>query len=549
MAADVKTGNTNPGPVATADFPAAEDRLIGSVLGGRYRVGDCIGEGAMGRVYRGEQLTLKRDVAIKVIQPNLVNSEQITSRFKREVTVAQRLNHPNTVRFYDFGQTPRGQLYVVMEYLKGRTLDEVVASAGALPIKRVKEIAIQVLGSLVEAHAAGVIHRDIKPSNLMLVNQVGVKNFVKLIDFGIARDRSDMEDAGTTRPGTTLGTPRYMSPEQLRGESVGPRSDLYSLAFTLYHLAYGRPPYTGKSLYQVAEQHLSSEEVPLPPLLAESELGPVLSLAMKKAPSERFASARQMVGALTGRPDTSENDRVFESGGELASVMVDPTMDRSAVHTLIQEDQADTHFDGRTLIRSARDQTVAVLPTPREAGLRPSRLWLLVPALLLVAVLAALSLPDSSSQPDEVASPGEPEDTAERDPPVELPGVDEAVARAATHIEAAAVAALPLVVRLVVTSEPSSADVMRGETILCTTPCDTHILGETGAAALSFSLPGHIGEERAVDLSDDVAIAVVMQPEPAPERRTTRDRRSRRDREDDRARQDAETRSLVPTNF
>ena len=292
--------------------PSVTDTVIGTVLGGRYAIEQLISQGSMGRIYAGRQLALDRKVAIKVIKPDLGIHEELVARFKREALAAQMLNHPNTVRIYDFGEAATGMLYLVMEYLDGETLDKVLSRETLLSPRRVVTVAAQVLGSLIEAHEAGIVHRDIKPSNIMLVPQAGARNFVKVIDFGIARNNRDLADAAATRPGATLGTPQYMSPEQLRGSPVGPTSDLYSLGHTLYELAVGRPAYKAKTLFEVAKLHLSKSEIEITPALEETTLGVVIARAARKLPADRFPTAKKMLEELTGSAESGSYAHVIQ---------------------------------------------------------------------------------------------------------------------------------------------------------------------------------------------------------------------------------------------
>lgn len=268
------------------------------VLDGRFRIIEQIGEGGMGVVFAAEQVGLGRRVAIKTLSAEYTSNLELTRRFCREAKVVQQLNHPNTVRLYDFAQTADGLLFIVMEHLDGVTLDHVVHQRGRLPVQTVEEIGCQVLGALIEAHSLGVIHRDLKPSNLMLVNQLGARNLVKVLDFGLAL--ADVDGVTLrTRTGAIMGTPHYMSPEQARGERVTPRSDLYSLSLTMYELVMGRAAYNANSPYEVAMCHLTPEPLILPDLLANTRLGAAIARAAEKDPEDRFADAESMLELLS----------------------------------------------------------------------------------------------------------------------------------------------------------------------------------------------------------------------------------------------------------
>jgi serine/threonine protein kinase len=283
---------------ATAS-PAADDSFVpglGGRLGDRYEVLRLMRRGGMGAVYEGRQLGLDRRVAIKTLGAGVLASRVEVERFRREARIIQGLTHPNTIRLYDHGEQD-GIPYIVMEYIEGSTLDAVLRTFGKLSIETVVQIGKQVLGSLQEAHAKEITHRDIKPDNLMLCDQVGAPNFVKVLDFGLAR--VDVErPALETGPGAALGTVHYMAPEQLRGQRATPSSDLYGLALTLFELAVGRPAYTGATAYEIATHHLSDYPLVLPPDLANTRLGEVIAIAASKSPDERFPSAAEMLEAL-----------------------------------------------------------------------------------------------------------------------------------------------------------------------------------------------------------------------------------------------------------
>ena len=287
-------------PVRDQSAPAVSG-LMGRTLGERYRIVERLASSSTGgAVYRAQHALLDRFVAVKVIRQDLDPEGKLLRRFRREAKIVQQLTHPNTVRIYDYGETDDALSFIVMEFLEGRTLDEASNDWGALPISMVCAIGEQVLGSLIEAHELGIIHRDVTPDNIMLVEQLGTKNHVKLLDFGVAGFLSEVTVSFIYRPGSDLGSPVYMSPEQLRNQALGGRSDLYSLGQTLYHLATGRPAYRG-SIFEVARQHMCADELVLPPVLENTRLGRIIRRATRKIPEERFNSAQEMLHELSGR--------------------------------------------------------------------------------------------------------------------------------------------------------------------------------------------------------------------------------------------------------
>jgi serine/threonine-protein kinase len=271
----------------------------GDVLAGRYRIEAHIGAGGFGAVFRATQLNLGRPVALKVLLPDLVRQPAELERFRREAQMAQRLEHPNTVRLFDFGVAEdTGVPYMAWELLKGQPLDALLKASGQVPPARVGRIAMQVLKSLMEAHSLGIVHRDIKPSNIFLCDFSGEPDFVKVLDFGIAKATQSQTQQGLTRAGVALGTPSYMSPEQVAASGVTPVSDLYALGLVMAEMLTGRVVFTGQTGVDIALAQVSPSPVPLAPEVLNSPLGPVIQRATQKTAAHRYASATEMLQHL-----------------------------------------------------------------------------------------------------------------------------------------------------------------------------------------------------------------------------------------------------------
>ncbi|MEA2747798.1 MAG: eukaryotic-like serine/threonine-protein kinase [Myxococcales bacterium] len=267
----------------------------GHVVAGRYELVELLGQGGHGAVYRAIQRPLGREVAIKMILVEAIYADGMLERFAREAALVQRLEHPNTVRLFDFGTTEQGLPYIVFELLRGRTLAQEL-ERGTLTPFRVGRVATQVLNSLMEAHALGIVHRDIKPSNVLLVDYSGETDFVKVLDFGVARTikKDGDEKAGITHDGQIIGTPSYMAPEQIRGAAVGPQADLYALGLVMAEALTGKQIYGGDTAMQIWIKQTSDEKVPLPHVVLGSVLGPVIARATAKSTTERYPSAAAM---------------------------------------------------------------------------------------------------------------------------------------------------------------------------------------------------------------------------------------------------------------
>jgi len=270
----------------------------------------------MGVVYKAQHSTLRRATAIKLL---LKPSDSLKRRFEREARVTSRLCHPNTVQVYDYGRTPDGALYYAMEYVSGVSLSELVKSEGPQPAGRVVHLLAQIAGSLAEAHTAGLVHRDIKPANVMIQSKGGVPDHVTVLDFGLVRDLT-MEETLTARQ-MPVGTPSYMSPEQIRDEAVSASSDLYAVGGLAYYLLTGTPPFQGATAVEVCMGHLKQQPTPPSERLGQSipaELEAlVLSLLAKEA-TQRPASAIELLRqleALSGfTPWSREQARLWWSG-------------------------------------------------------------------------------------------------------------------------------------------------------------------------------------------------------------------------------------------
>ena len=267
--------------------PAQHDPLIGKVLADRFEILGRIGEGGTGVVYKAKQITVDRTVAIKVLGAHVSSDPQWVKRFHNEARAAARLDHPNTVRMIDFGETKEGLLFIAMEYLHGRPLSDEISRLGKIPPHRALRIISQACQSLQEAHTQGIIHRDIKPDNVFLVEMKGSGDFVKVLDFSVAK--MDTPDAQLTRAGTVFGTPAYMSPEQARGVKLSPQSDVYACGIVLYEMLTGKPPFEAALPMEVVMMHLRQKPAPL--VGFPEPLVRLVMKALEKTPDRRQQSA------------------------------------------------------------------------------------------------------------------------------------------------------------------------------------------------------------------------------------------------------------------
>ena len=287
-------------------LPRVADELIGKqVDNGEYVIVDRIGSGGMGSVYKAEQPSMNRMVAIKVLHPRFATRDDLVARFRREARAMSQLSHPNTARVYKYGALDDGAVYFVMDYLEGRNLAAWVRENGPMEAERAIAVMVQVCGALEEAHRAGIVHRDLKPENVFLTQQSGTADFPKVLDFGLAKMSEKQMGRGSmmfTQQGMVFGTPEFMSPEQAQGEALDQRSDIYSLALILYELITGKLPFDAKTPLDMMKAHVRdvpiplSQRVPGKPFWPEFEA--VMNKALAKNPNDRYASAAEFGEAL-----------------------------------------------------------------------------------------------------------------------------------------------------------------------------------------------------------------------------------------------------------
>jgi serine/threonine protein kinase len=376
---------------------AAEDPLIGTVIAERYRVDAKIGDGGMGAVYRVEHTHMRKRLALKVLHRELCAYPEIVARFEREAMAAANIEHPNVANATDFGKLADGTFYLVLEYVEGLDLRQLLQRDRALEPARAAHIALQILGALGRAHELGIVHRDLKPENILLVEKEHDREFAKVLDFGIARvpvgalgtqRRTGRDLQPLTRAGTVYGTPEYMAPEQALGESVDGRADLYALGVLLFEMVSGARPYDDVDKIALLGAHVSK---PIPSL-AQKARGPLpdglealVTRALAKKPDERFQTAAEFAGALfdlgfdAPMPTTRHLARSAEPrqhvDQEAASAGADP---RPAVRIPAEGSvPADKDAELATTARAA-----AIASPPAASGLAPQQVQPRAPALV-----------------------------------------------------------------------------------------------------------------------------------------------------------------------
>ena len=366
-----------------------DDQLIGQVLAGKYRIEEKIDEGGMGCVYRATHVLMEKTVAVKVLHPALAADDRIVARFTREAKAASRISHPHAINVTDFGESEKGVVYMVMEFLRGRTLKDIIRAGGPLPLARTVEIIRQVAGALDDAHAEGVVHRDLKSDNIMLEEVAGGGDWAKVLDFGIAKIQQDVDqtDPGLTAPNLIIGTPQYMSPEQCSQASrIDARSDIYSFGVILFEMLAGHVPFTGDSPTAIMMKHM---QAPPPSVLDERKdlppgVGRVVARALAKRPEDRFQKAGELADALAA---AAAEEAPAVGAIDTDRIVIPTAPNEPARPTVAAEDDEATVVSASHARPEAEELPPPVAPLP-ESNFNPWRIA--VPAIALLVIVFAV---------------------------------------------------------------------------------------------------------------------------------------------------------------
>ena len=390
--------------------------LVGSIIADRYRVTKKLGEGGMGSVYLAEHVKMGRQCAVKVMNPGMAADPDAIGRFNREAANASRINHPNVCAVYDFGETSDGTIYLAMEFIEGPSLSRVISDLGALPPLRAAEITRQAAEALTVAHDMGIVHRDLKPDNIMIARSRDGADVVKVVDFGIAK-AANAENQKVTKTGMVVGTPEFMSPEQLAGDRLDGRSDTYSLALVAFNMLTGQLPFPGETLQETMVLRLTDRPKRLDEMKTDvawpEAVQAALDRALARNAGDRHATAsefgRELHAAVRAMPE-SEATNAF-----------------TAVMTPVSAPAAPA-AKGTTPIPATRVNTpTPVAAAPSVPAPRPKRRAPILTGIAATAVVAAaggwmaLSGTDGSAQPQ-----GEPLGTTAARPAPTAPGLSAA---------------------------------------------------------------------------------------------------------------------------
>lgn len=397
------------------------DPFVGLTLAGKYEVMSPLARGGMGRVYRAIQKPLGREVALKILDLDLLNGqaaiEDFQQRFFLEAAACAQLQHPNTVVVYDYGKTEDDDVFIAMELLEGETLHDLIARDGTIEPSRAIHIALQICGSIGGAHDQGMVHRDLKPSNVMLTPRGNDPDFVKVLDFGLVKQ----EDNNLTQSGALLGTPRYMAPEQIASTKVGPGADIYALGAVLFHMVTGRPPFDSDSKFVLLASHMNEAAPSIrevdPDSPASEELERVIMRCLRKNPEERYDSMEVLARALAFCPEDTDTANSSLPRASAISVPVAPLGATNIARPLSSAEKKLVDFDqeASTLAGDEPESVPAAAATETGPDLRK----VLFGAITLGAILAVglwLGLRPSESEPVETITAVQPP-TVERTTP------------------------------------------------------------------------------------------------------------------------------------
>jgi serine/threonine protein kinase len=495
----------------STSYVQGADPLVGSTLAGRYLVSKKLGEGGMGAVYLATHTALDKQVALKVLHGEFARKADLVERFMQEAKAASRIRHENVIDISDFGSTPEGLVFFAMELLKGHDLHEEVARARLngqlLPWQRSKRIFLQICAALAAAHSHGIIHRDLKPENIYLIEFLGDHDFVKLLDFGIAK-QTEVDDGGRklTKTGMLFGTPEYMSPEQARGEQVDARVDVYAMGCILFQLVTGRVPFEADNFMGVLTLHLTEPPPMIPPEIfdligAPRELAGVIDRALQKDRSMRWSTIDELANAVR----RVCGDPLLTGGVTKTHQAPNVSSGQSAV--------MNVQAPATTTAQRQRTQWTGNVKVPSETEMLESggksKLPLILGALIVLGAggVAAYFATRSSSDPTTQGSNDVPSGSAPGSQGSQLAGGNNPGSATVPPPDAAVATpdlpALPDRVKIKLGSSPTGADVkdLAKNRPLGKTPVTLDVKGSREAISLSITKKGY--SDLIIDLTPD----------------------------------------------
>jgi len=537
--------------------PDDQERLIvirgellteGAVIDERYRILSLLGKGGMGAVYRAYQLLMDREVAFKVLKSDM-GDPSVVKRFFIEAKSASRLTHPNTITIFDFGQTKEGLLYMAMELVKGQSLAKLIKDCGAIPAERCVHIISQICDSISEAHAQGIIHRDLKPDNILIEKKDWDPDFVKVLDFGIAKLVGGSDGTAVTKTGIVCGTPQYMSPEAITGQPITPAADLYSLGIILYEMLSGVPPFQAETPMKLLLSHLNEQPkslvVPGTNIEIPVQLDRFIMRVLSKKPEARPATARQFKEELQAslrefkkKPSTTTMKAMGTGATGARELIVDHDHVVAQARTTLKEGEPAPDLGDRVQATSAPES--GPRPKVTSQSVRPMEANTLSQAvdydtlersmggskkgLLLGAAAFALVGVGVLVWALTARKPAAPEAPAATPVAATAPAQSASDSAKATSDkpDPKKPEAPPPPLKARLESSPPGASVTLNGASVCVTPCDlTYEAAEKGAKKdYMLKLAAHLDEPLIVTVGEkeawSVALKAVPPPAPAP---------------------------------
>ena len=508
---------------AVSKTAGAPDPLIGRLVNDRFKITALIARGGMGKVYRAEQAPLGRVCAIKVLNPNYAGEHdpEFHKRFFLEASIASKLTHPNTVTIFDYGRTDDDIYYMAMEYLEGHTLHRAIREAGHFPEERAAHIARQICRALREAHSLGVIHRDLKPANIFLVEHGDDSDFVKVLDFGLVKNVSENKGEDLTQTGLFMGSPKYMAPEQIRGDRVDARTDIYALGIILYEMLTGKVPFDRPNSVNILMAHVNEEAPSLhtmnPNIQVSGALEETVTRCMMKDVDQRFRSMDEVLASLKrvgGAAMTATVSgvgtgeyRAMSSSGRNSSIGGNGT-GSGANAAFLSPSASDPGVIPSPLLSPSDSAAVAVVAGPKT-GSKGMLTAAVIGGLALVGGIAFFAM--KGNTPKAANANTNPTGTQTTAPTVDTPTATSTVA---------AVGAGPTTgqpgqtggVKVRLNSDPDGASVKEDSIEICnSTPCDVPYRGPdadpTKEHKLTFSKSGYKTESKTIKVGDSPVTA------------------------------------------
>jgi eukaryotic-like serine/threonine-protein kinase len=521
---------TDRASAAISKSTGAPDALIGRVINDRFKINALIARGGMGKVYRAEQAPLGRVCAIKVLNPNYAGEHdpEFHKRFFLEASIASKLTHPNTVTIFDYGRTDDDIYYMAMEYLEGHTLHRAIREAGHFPEERAAHVARQICRALREAHSLGVIHRDLKPANIFLVEHGDETDFVKVLDFGLVKNVSENKGEDLTQTGLFMGSPKYMAPEQIRGDRVDARTDIYALGIIMYEMITGKVPFDRPNSVNILMAHVNEDAPPMrqmnPSISLSPQIEETVGRCMAKDPDQRFRSMDEVLAALKRVGGATLTATISGAGtGEYRSLSGSgsgPQMSQngtgSGPNPAFLSPSGSDPGSIPSPLSVPSDSPAAGAPLvsqpPSKSGSKGTLVAAVVGALVLAGIVGYVTLRPTKP----AAAVGPVPSVAAVDPAV--PPASAAAPDTASTAMAPPPVALSIV-KLRINSDPDGASVREDGVEVCSsTPCDVPYRGSdadpTREHHLSITRNGYKSESRNVRVGDSpVTVKLTVAPQ------------------------------------